>query len=88
MSVSKGQNAFKVYKMLESRKKSDKPKVTRRKKSEPVVQQRVPDTCVQEGKWKQHRTENTSFFFKTLAIVYSFLNVTDFKINLSSFLVS
>lgn len=49
MSVSKGQNAFKVYKMLESRKKSDKPKVTRRKKSEPVVQ-RLQDIFVQEGK--------------------------------------
>ncbi|XP_053392795.1 interferon regulatory factor 2-like isoform X2 [Mercenaria mercenaria] len=35
MSISKGQNAFKVYRMLDSRKKTEKSRVTKRLKSEP-----------------------------------------------------
>ncbi|XP_060579005.1 uncharacterized protein LOC132735977 isoform X2 [Ruditapes philippinarum] len=42
LSISKGQNAFRVYKMLEARKKTDKQKVTKRMKTEPETDY-VPD---------------------------------------------
>lgn len=51
LSISKGQNAFRVYRMLEARKKAEKSKFTKRLKVEPGTTYIADDTkCVLKGK--------------------------------------